>query len=290
MAFSPSTLTPHHANTPTRPSTILSRISLSHTRHHHSAFFASWSATWSLIRAWVLPLRGESFPSATDLAPNSPPLPPYKAQVLRTWLLINAASAKLQHHPHRAVLPSHDKVPSFFHPLLDGENGPSSESPIPFQATSNTPSRDTPTASSLLVFSTVNLPPKSKPLSLHLFLPSPSLMCFNPPPTRAMRDSSMAPLSMDRLHGLLEYPKWKGSAISSRGPARSQLGRLTCSLAPHISLIKTVYRAPSNQVSTVYLSEPMDFTSYTAVKGSVSMVLSVIRFVMSSSPRCLMGK
>ena len=96
--------------------------------------------TWSLIRAWVPPLRGESFPSATDLAPNSPPLPPYKAQVLRTWLLINAASAKLQHHPHRAVLPSHYKIPSFFHPLLDGENGPSPESPIPFQATSNTPS------------------------------------------------------------------------------------------------------------------------------------------------------
>ena len=38
------------------------------------------------------------------------------------------------------VLPSHDKIPSFFHPLLDGENGPSPESPIPFQATSNTPS------------------------------------------------------------------------------------------------------------------------------------------------------
>ena len=86
------------------------------------------------------PLREESFPSATDLAPNSPPLPPYKAQVLRTWLLINAASAKLQHHPHRAVLPSHFKFPSFFHPLLDGENGPSPESPIPFQATSNSPS------------------------------------------------------------------------------------------------------------------------------------------------------
>ena len=108
--------------------------------YHDSAFFASWSATWSLIRAWVPPLRGESFPSATKLSPNSPPLPPYEAQVLRTWLLINAASAKLQHHPHRAVLPSHYKIPSFFHQLLDGENGPSLESPIPSQTTSNTPS------------------------------------------------------------------------------------------------------------------------------------------------------
>ena len=40
----------------------------------------------------------------------------------------------------------------------------------------------------------------------------------------------MAPLSMDRLHGLLEYLKWKGSAISSRGLTRSQLGRLICCL------------------------------------------------------------
>ena len=62
------------------------------------------------------------------------------ASLQSTWLLINAASAKLQHHPHRAVLPSHFKFPSFFHPLLDGENGPSPESPIPFQATSNSPS------------------------------------------------------------------------------------------------------------------------------------------------------
>ena len=44
---------------------------------------------------------------------------------------------------------------------------------------------------------------------------------------------------------------------------------------------KTVYRAPSNQASTVYLSEPMVVTSYTAGEGSVSMVLSVIRFGMS---------
>ena len=93
----------------------------------------------------------------------------------------------------------------------------------------------------------------------------------------------MAPLSMDRLHGLSEFLKWRGSAILSRGQTPSLLGRPICSLAPHISLIKTVYRAPSNQVSTVYLSEPMDVTSCTAGEGSVSMVLSVIRFAMSSA-------
>ena len=65
--------------------------------------------------------------------------------------------------------------------------------------------------------------------------------------------------------------------ISSREPTRSQLGRLICSLAPHISLIKTAYRAPSNQqVSTVYPSEPMRVTSCAAVKGSVFMVPSPV--------------
>ena len=44
-----------------------------------------------------------------------------------------------------------------------------------------------------------------------------------------------------------------------------------------------VYRDPSNQVSTVYLSDPMDVTLYTAVKDSAFMVLSAIRFVMSSA-------
>jgi len=68
-----------HSNSPINHS----QSDLALTRHH-LAFFASWSATWSLIRAWVPPLRGESFPSPTDLAPNSSPLPPYKAQVLRT--------------------------------------------------------------------------------------------------------------------------------------------------------------------------------------------------------------
>ena len=65
--------------------------------------------------------------------------------------------------------------------------------------------------------------------------------------------------------------------ISSREPTRSQLGRLICSLAPHISLINTAYRAPSNQqASTVYPSEPMRVTSCAAVKGAVFMVPSPV--------------
>ena len=51
---------------------------------------------------------------------------------------------------------------------------------------------------------------------------------------------------------------------------------------PHL-LDKTAYRAPSNQDSTVYPSEPMRVTSCAAVKGSVFMVPSVIRSVMSSA-------
>ena len=55
-----------------------------------------------------------------------------------------------------------------------------------------------------------------------------------------------------------------------------QLGLLICSLAPHISLRKTVYRALSNQVSPEYPLELMRVTSCAAVKGSPSMVLSAV--------------
>ena len=128
----PFNLTPstHHSNPPINQSELA-------LTYHHASFFASWSSTWSSIRAWVPPLRGESFPSATNLSPNSPPLPPFKAQVLNTWWLINAASARQQHHPYRSYLPSHYTAPSFFHPLLDGENLPSPDATNPPQSTAN---------------------------------------------------------------------------------------------------------------------------------------------------------
>ena len=155
------------------------------------------------------------------------------------------------------------------------------------KAPSNNPvPRATRTASSLLVSSTFNLPSKSKLLPPHLFLPLSSSTCCNPRLTRAKRDSSMAPLSMDRLRGMLECPSPSDSAISSREPTRSQLGLLSaiiCSLAPHVSLIKTVYRALSNQVSSEYPLEPMRVTSCAVIKGSASMVLSVTRLGTSSA-------
>ena len=94
--------------------------------YHHASFFASWSSTWSRVRAWVPPLREETFPSVSITTHNSPPLPPFKAQVLDSCLAINLAfgSARLQSHPQRACLPSHYIIPPFFHPLLDGENMP----------------------------------------------------------------------------------------------------------------------------------------------------------------------
>ena len=79
--------------------------------YHHASFYASWACTWSRIRAWVPPLRDESFPPVTNVTPNSPPLPPFQAQVIDTWLAINLASARLQSHPHRARLPSHYSIP-----------------------------------------------------------------------------------------------------------------------------------------------------------------------------------
>ena len=254
--------------------------------YHDSAFFASWSATWSLIRAWVPPLREESFPSVTNLSPNSP-LPPYKAQVIRTWLLINAASAKLQHHLHRAVLPSHDKIPSFFHPLEMVRMNPLPNRQFLPKPPPTTLLRATRTASSLLVSSTFNLPSKSKLLSPHLFLPLPSLMCFNPRLTRAKRDSSMAPLSMDHRRGMLECPSPSGSAISSREPTRSQLGLLICSLAPHISLIKNCLSCSTAIAATAsgvicnitsrrsvpalcYQHAPVAFMAKTPVRGGLA--------------------
>ena len=79
--------------------------------YHHASFYASWACTWSRIRAWVPPLRDESFPPVTNVTPYSPPLPPFQAQVIDTWLAINLASARLQSHPHRARLPSHYSIP-----------------------------------------------------------------------------------------------------------------------------------------------------------------------------------
>ena len=135
--FQPYPLYTHHSNPP------INQFDLGLT-YHHASFFASWSSTWSLIRAWAPPLREENFPSATNITPNSPPLPPFKAQVLNTWLLINAASARLQHHPHRSYLPSHYTTPSFFHQLLDGENMPPPGLPNPPQLTTNNSSSNHP--------------------------------------------------------------------------------------------------------------------------------------------------
>ena len=61
--------------------------------HHHSAFFASWSATWSLIRAWSPPSGENPFHLPPTSLPTHHPCLLTKHQVLRTWLLINAASA-----------------------------------------------------------------------------------------------------------------------------------------------------------------------------------------------------
>jgi hypothetical protein len=90
--------------------------------HHHGAFYASWSASWSLIRAWVPLLREENLPSLSDpIISNSPP---YKTQIRDAWLRIIASSARLKLHPERKHLPTHHRLPTYFDPLLDGENEP----------------------------------------------------------------------------------------------------------------------------------------------------------------------
>ena len=91
----------------------------------------------------------------------------------------------------------------------------------------------------------------------------------------------MAPLNRDHLCGMLEYPKLGASATLNKELIRSQLGRLIYSLALHISLIKTAYLAPSNQVLTVYPSDLTRVTMYIAVKVFVFMGPSVTRSAMS---------
>jgi len=136
-------------------------------------------------------------------------------------------------------------------------------------------------ASFLHPSSTSNLHPKYRLLSPPLSPPSPFWMSINPRLTRARRDSLMAPLNMVRLRGMLECPKRGASVILSKELTRSQLGRLIYSLALHISLIKTAYRALFNQVLTVHPSELTRVTMYTAVKDFVFMGLSATRSVMS---------
>ena len=102
--------------------------------HHHGAFYASCSAFWSLIRAWVPLLRDEFLPSLSDPITSDPP--PYKTQIRDTWLRINASSARLKLHPERKHLPAHHRRPAYFDPLLDGENEPVPDMP----STPQTPS------------------------------------------------------------------------------------------------------------------------------------------------------
>jgi hypothetical protein len=135
--------------------------------HHHAAFYASWSASWSLIRPWVLLLREENLPSLSDLITStSPPYPPFKTQIRDAWLRINAASARLKLHPERKHLPTHHRVPSYFDPLLDGENEPMPEMP-PTPQTPSGPS--SPNRPCLLIppnlLNYINLPNESSPLS-----------------------------------------------------------------------------------------------------------------------------
>ena len=102
--------------------------------HHHGAFYASCSAFWSLIRAWVPLLRDEFLPSLSDPITSDPP--PYKTQIRDTWLRINASSARLKLHPGRKYLPAHHRLPTYFDPLLDGEYEPVPE----MSSTPQTPS------------------------------------------------------------------------------------------------------------------------------------------------------
>ena len=227
-------------------------------------------------------LRGESFPSASDLAPNTPPL--HKRQVLRTWLLINAASAKLQHHPHRAVHPSQFKIPSFFHPLLDGENGPSPESPIPFQATSNSPSL----SHSHRLIPPCRLDRQSPPHAQAAVSSLVSALAFLDVFQSASDTGKARLLDGSTQHGpsawLVRIPKVERFRYFEQGtdPISARAADLLA-CPPHLLGKNCLSCSFQPGLDRVPLGTDGRHFVYTAGEGSVSMVLSVIRFVMSSA-------
>ena len=130
--------------------------------HHHGAFYASWSACWCLIRAWVPLLRDENLPSLSD--PVTPNSPPYKSQIRDAWLRINASSARLKLHPRRKYLPAHHRLPTYFDPLLDGEYAPV-RCHLPHKPPQAPHLRTVLAFSFLQIFSTTNRPKGSSPPS-----------------------------------------------------------------------------------------------------------------------------
>ena len=130
LPFSP----PPPLATSNSSSTIPDASDFAASTHHqhrpHATFYASWSASWSLIRAWVPFLRGENLQSFADsITSSSLPYPHFKTQIRDAWLKINAASARLKLHPVRKHLPTHHRLPSYFDPFLDGKNDSMPEMP-----------------------------------------------------------------------------------------------------------------------------------------------------------------
>ena len=83
----------------------------------------------------------------------------------------------------------------------------------------------------------------------------------------------------------VRMPKAEGFRYFEQGTDPISSARAADLLAcpPHLVDKNCLSWHPSNHVSTVYPSEPMRVTSCTAVKGSVFMVPSVTRSVMSSA-------
>ena len=195
------------------------------------------------------PFQGGTLPYVTSTTPNSPPLPPFKSQVLSTWMKINAASARLQiaepPPPILPIIPSHYTAPSFFHPLLDGENVPVPELP--------------------------------------LYLLLRFVMFFKPRPSLAKRYSLMTPLSKDRLRGMLEClsPISSVSAILNRESTITDpilaLAADLLACPPHVVDKNCLLCSFQPAGFTQCLLELMRATLCAAVMGSASMVLSVTR-------------
>ena len=153
------------------------------------------------------PIQEGTLPSVTNITPNSPPLPLFKAQVLSTWIMDgDKRSICTIAEPYGTYTPIDLTYPLITPPPLFSIHSwmvrtcPHLDCQILLNSPPTTLLQITRADSSLLFYLTFNAPPKFKLLSPPLFPPSPFWMCIKLRPTLARRDSLITPLiSKDRL-------------------------------------------------------------------------------------------
>ena len=142
-------------------------------------------------------------------------------------------------------------TPSFFHPLIDGENGPSPESPIPSQTTSNSPSSSH--SYHLIPPCLLNLQsPRKVQASVSSLVSALAFLDVLQPASdtgkarlldgSTQHEPSAWHVRMPKSERFRYFEQGTSDPISARAA-----DLLACS--PHLLDTNCLYRAPSNQVS-----------------------------------------